>query len=163
MANLVETHIRQNYVDGDDLDKFLEDTFYGSEYRRQVCSLLASLVRKGSENDVWIYSGIRVMEVLGFGLTENWDRWERPLHEGVWHGFWQRICHVEWLSEGWYICHNKQMQLWHITFATVLSLDTAIITAFYIYSLLRIHHYDLNDLFSYIDEAHFNQNVNARL
>ena len=27
-------------------------------------------------------------------------------------------CHVEWLSEGWYICHNKQMQLWHVTFAT---------------------------------------------
>ena len=24
-------------------------------------------------------------------------------------------CHVEWLSEGWYIC---QMQLWHVTFAT---------------------------------------------
>jgi alpha-glucosidase (family GH31 glycosyl hydrolase) len=29
-----------------------------------------------------------------------------------------RDCHVEWLSEGWYICHNKQMQLWHVTFAT---------------------------------------------
>jgi hypothetical protein len=28
------------------------------------------------------------------------------------------VCHVEWLSEGWYICHNKQIQLWHITFAT---------------------------------------------
>jgi hypothetical protein len=28
------------------------------------------------------------------------------------------VCHVEWLSEGWYICHNKQMQLWHVTFAT---------------------------------------------
>jgi hypothetical protein len=27
-------------------------------------------------------------------------------------------CHVKWLSEGWYICHNKQMQLWHVTFAT---------------------------------------------
>jgi len=25
---------------------------------------------------------------------------------------------VKWLSEGWYICHNKQMQLWHVTFAT---------------------------------------------
>ena len=25
---------------------------------------------------------------------------------------------MEWLSEGWYICHNKQMQLWHVTFAT---------------------------------------------
>jgi hypothetical protein len=31
------------------------------------------------------------------------------------------ICHVEWLSEGWYICHNKQMQLWHVTFATPLN------------------------------------------
>jgi hypothetical protein len=30
----------------------------------------------------------------------------------------KRSCHVEWLSEGWYICHNKQMQLWHVTFAT---------------------------------------------
>jgi hypothetical protein len=28
-------------------------------------------------------------------------------------------CHVKWLSEGWYICHNKQMQLWHVTFATL--------------------------------------------
>ena len=28
------------------------------------------------------------------------------------------VCHVKWLSEGWYICHNKQMQLWHVTFAT---------------------------------------------
>jgi len=27
---------------------------------------------------------------------------------------------VKWLSEGWYICHNKQMQLWHVTFATVI-------------------------------------------
>jgi hypothetical protein len=45
----------------------------------------------------------------------------------------------------------------------VLSLDTAIITAFYIYSLLRIRYYDLNDLLSYIDEAHFDQNVDARL
>jgi hypothetical protein len=26
---------------------------------------------------------------------------------------------VKWLSEGWYICHNKQMQLWHVTFATL--------------------------------------------
>jgi hypothetical protein len=37
----------------------------------------------------------------------------------------------------------------------VLSLDTVIITAFYIYSLLRVRHYDLNDLLSYIDKAHF--------
>jgi hypothetical protein len=29
------------------------------------------------------------------------------------------LCHVKWLSEGWYICHNKQMQLWHVTFATI--------------------------------------------
>jgi len=45
----------------------------------------------------------------------------------------------------------------------VLSPDTAIITAFYIYSLLRICYYDLNDLLFYIDEAYFDQNVNARL
>jgi hypothetical protein len=30
----------------------------------------------------------------------------------------RKKCHVEWLSEGWYICHDKQMQLWHVTFAT---------------------------------------------
>jgi hypothetical protein len=65
------------------------------------------------------------------------------------------VCHVEWLSKGWYICHNKQMQLWHITFAIVLSPDTAIITAFYIHSLLRIRHYDLKDLLSHIDKAQF--------
>jgi hypothetical protein len=29
-----------------------------------------------------------------------------------------RFCHMEWLSEWWYISHNKQMQLWHVTFAT---------------------------------------------
>jgi hypothetical protein len=52
MARLVETHLKQNYVDEDDLDKFLEDNFYGSEYRREVCSLLASFVRKGSEHDL---------------------------------------------------------------------------------------------------------------
>jgi hypothetical protein len=45
----------------------------------------------------------------------------------------------------------------------VLSLDTAIITAFYIYSLLYIHYYNLNNLLSYIDKAYFDQNVNACL
>jgi nicotinamidase-related amidase len=34
------------------------------------------------------------------------------------HEFFMKLCHVKWLSEGWYICHNKQMQLWHVTFAT---------------------------------------------
>jgi hypothetical protein len=29
---------------------------------------------------------------------------------------WQN-CHVEWLSEEWYIRHHKEMQLWHVTFA----------------------------------------------
>jgi hypothetical protein len=33
------------------------------------------------------------------------------------------FCHVEWLSEGWYICHNKQMQLWHVTFATAFQIE----------------------------------------
>jgi ankyrin repeat protein len=33
---------------------------------------------------------------------------------------------VKWLSEGWYICHNKQMQLWHVTFATTALQGAAI-------------------------------------
>ena len=44
---------------------------------------------------------INVITPLSFTLLRLWSR-----------------CHVEWLSEGWYICHNKQMQLWHVTFAT---------------------------------------------
>jgi hypothetical protein len=34
------------------------------------------------------------------------------------NSFNRLYCHGEGLSEGWYICHNKQMPLWHITFAT---------------------------------------------
>jgi hypothetical protein len=36
---------------------------------------------------------------------------------------------VKWLSEGWYICHNKQMQLWHVTFATE-GLGTIVLLSF---------------------------------
>jgi hypothetical protein len=51
-VKLVETHLKQNYVDKDDLDKLLDDTFHGLEYRSKVCSLSASLRRKGSKNDL---------------------------------------------------------------------------------------------------------------